>query len=94
MTMTAVTDDVRQRFQLDKDTNGVLITAVTPNSSAAERGISPGDIILQVQDEKVSTPAQIQAKVAKIRKDGGKVVVVLIQRNRGGQHAFVPLRIG
>ncbi|MHB1219515.1 MAG: DegQ family serine endoprotease [Alphaproteobacteria bacterium] len=94
MTMTALTDDVRQRFQLDKEVNGVLITAVAPNSSAAERGISPGDIILQVQDEKVSTPGQIQAKVAKIKKDGGKTVVVLIQRSRGGQNAFVPLKIG
>ena len=94
MTMTALTDDVRQRFQLDKDVNGVLITAVAPNSSAAERGISPGDLILQVQDEKVSTPAQVQARVAKIKKDGGKTVVVLIQRGRGGQNAFVPLKIG
>jgi hypothetical protein len=36
----------------------------------------------------------VQAKVAKIKKDGGKTVVVLIQRNRGGQNAFVPLKIG
>ena len=57
------------------------------------RGISPGDVIVQVQDEKVSTPDQVQAKVAKIKKDGGKVVVVLVARSRGGQHAFVPLKI-
>ncbi len=94
MTLAALTDDVRQKLQLDKDVNGVLITAVAPTSSAAERGISPGDIILQVQDEKVTSPAQVQARVAKIKKDGGKTVVVLIQRSRGGQNAFVPLKIG
>ncbi|MFO0996465.1 MAG: DegQ family serine endoprotease [Alphaproteobacteria bacterium] len=94
MTMQTLTAELRERFEIAKDVNGVLVTAVAGGSNAAEKGVNPGDVILQVEQDKVTTPAQVQAKLAEVRKEGRKNVLILVDRSgRGGQQAFIVLRV-
>lgn len=46
---------------------GVYITEVYPNSSAAEAGLAPGDIILGVNHQEISSISQLQEKLAILR---------------------------
>ncbi len=64
---------------------GLLVQDV--DGSAAKAGIRPGDIILSVNSEKVSSVKQLNALINK----NGKRSALLIQR--GGQKMFVPFSL-
>jgi serine protease Do len=60
---------------------GVLVTAVMPNSPAANTGIQPGDVILQVNQVPVSSVKGVKAEVAKAK--GDKPLLLLLRRADG-----------
>jgi serine protease Do len=88
LTLTALTPDIRQRYSIPSSVTGVLVTAVDGKSSAAEKGIRPGDIIVEVAQEKVTKPEEVIAKVQQIGPN--KSVLLLV--NRGGELSFVAVR--
>lgn len=92
MTLSPLTADLREQFSLSDDVNGVLVTGVSGDGAAAERGLRPGDIVVEVAQEEVSTPSQLAEKVRAIEKSGRKSVLLLIQR--GGDLRFVAVRLG
>jgi len=81
--------NMRERFQLPEDQKGVVITEVSPGSTAAERGLKPGDVIVEVQQEAVSSPADVQKRLEAQRKQSRRSVLLLIQ-SQDGRH-WVPL---
>jgi len=83
--------DLRDKFQLNGDQKGVVITDVAPNTAAADRGLKPGDLIMEVQQSAVSSPADIQKQVEAARKADRKFVLLFIQREGGTQ--YVPLSL-
>jgi serine protease Do len=75
---------------------GVVITEVDPASDAADKGLKPGDVILQVAGVTVSSPSDVAAGVKKAI-DGAKTdkdtVKVLMQVKSGDQTRFVALSL-
>ena len=75
---------------------GVVITEVDPASDAADKGLKPGDVILQVAGVNVSEPADVAAGVKKAI-DGAQTeknsVKVLMQVKTGDQTRFVALSL-
>ena len=75
---------------------GVVITEVDPASDAADKGLKPGDVILEVAGVTVSSPADVAAGVKKAM-DGAKAdkdtVKVLMQVKSGDQTRFVALSL-
>jgi serine protease Do len=63
---------------LDDGMNGTLISAVQPNSDAAHRGAVAGDIILRVQDNNVTSPADVQHAIAAARAEQRNFVMMLV----------------
>jgi serine protease Do len=86
-----VSNDLRDKFQLDGDQKGVVITDVAPGSAAADRGLKAGDVIVEVQQAEVSSPADVQKRVEAARKADRKFVLMLIQRQDGKQ--YLPLSL-
>jgi len=89
--LAPITQEMKDKFSLGADQKGVVITDVTPKSSAAERGLKPGDVIVEVQQGEVTSPADVQQKVDSVRKESRKSVLMLIQRQDGLQ--WVPLSL-
>ncbi|MBV8097342.1 MAG: DegQ family serine endoprotease [Acetobacteraceae bacterium] len=89
--LAPMTPEARDKYQLGADQKGVVVTDVTPNSPAADRGVKPGDVILEVQQEEVSTPADVQRRVDDVRKQNRKSVLVLIQGQDGLRWVPLPL---
>jgi serine protease Do len=89
--LAPITQEMKDKFSLGKDQKGVVITDVTPNSSAAERGLKAGDVIVEVQQGEVTSPSDVQQKVDSVRKENRKSVLMLIQRQDGLQ--WVPLSL-
>jgi serine protease Do len=75
---------------------GVVITEVDPASDAADKGLKPGDVILQVAGVNVSVPSDVAAGVKKAL-DGAKTekdtIKVLMQVKTGDQTRFVALSL-
>ena len=86
-----VSQELKDKFSLGSDQKGVVITDVAPGSSAAERGLKAGDVIVEVQQGEVTNPADVQTRVDSVRKADRKSVLMLIQRQDGLQ--WVPLSL-
>ncbi len=90
-----ITQETRDKFQLGADQKGVVVTSVDARGSAAERGVKPGDVIVEVGSppEPVNSPAEVQSRLDTVRKQNRKSVLMLIQ-GQAGAPRWVPLTIG
>lgn len=81
---------VRQEFGLTDDIEGVVITKVDPSSDAAEKQLRPGNVIVEVNQEKVSSPDDVAKQIEVAKASGKKSVLMLI--NQGGSLRFEAVR--
>ncbi len=86
-----ITPELRQRFELEEKTKGVVITEVDEGGSAADKGLRPGDVIVEVDQEEVSSPSEVAERVEKAKTDGFRVVTLLVYRQ--GDFQWIAVRI-
>jgi serine protease Do len=89
-----VSKDNMEKFKLPADQKGVVITDVTSGSPAEEKGLKPGDVITEVQQEEVKTPADVTDRVERFRKAGRKSVLMLVQTQNGPRFIALSLAPG
>ena len=87
--LAAITADLRQQFELGADVKGVVVTEVLAGSPAGEKSVRPGDVIVEVGQQEVASPADVASKVQKARDEGKKSVLLLVDRQ--GDLRFVAL---
>lgn len=87
-----ITDPLREKYDLPEDAEGVVILTVDANSTAAEKDLRPGDIIAEVDQKAVSTPADVRDRVKSAQDNGYRLVTLLI--NRQGDFQWVAVKIG
>ena len=91
LTVAPIDDDTRQKFQIGADQKGIVITEVAQDGPAAQKGLRPGDIIVEVQQQKVSSPADLQKRVDAVKKEQRKAVLILVQGQDGLRWIPVPI---
>jgi serine protease Do len=91
MGIVPLTDELRGRYSIPDDVNGVIVNEVAGTSQAAEKGVKPGDVIVEVAQSKVENPTQVAEKVKAEKEAGKKSVLFLI--SRAGDLRFVALRV-
>jgi Do/DeqQ family serine protease len=79
MSVRDMTASERDELKLD---SGVKVTEVADGSEAEDKDIQPGDVIEEVNRQPVKDAADFKAQVAKVRKTG-KPVVMIVNRNGG-----------
>jgi serine protease Do len=84
--------DLRSRYKIKDSIKGVVITSVDGNSDAAEKRLSPGEVIVEIAQEAVSNAADIKKRVDQLKKDGKKSVLLLVA-NSEGELRFVALAL-
>ena len=89
--LAALTDDTRDQFKLSPGTKGVVVTDVTPNGNAANRGLKPGDVIVEVQQQPVTKPSDVADLLQRFKKQNRKTVLMLVQSGDGMRWVPVPL---
>jgi serine protease Do len=82
---------LRLRFDIDDDINGVVVVGVDQDGLAASNGIRPGDLISTINNRSVSEPSQVFETLEKAKAAGREKVVVLLQRN--GNSRFIPFNL-
>ena len=85
-------DELRKRFGIQGKVKGVVITGVEANSPAAEKNLTAGNVIVSVQQQPVTTAADLQARIEKLKKEGKKNAVFLLS-NGNGDTTFVALNL-
>lgn len=77
-----VTPDMARQLNLPAGTSGVVIGAVSPDSDAAQSGLKPGDVILEINRQAVRNLNDYKRIVQKL---GEKESVLLLINRRGGK---------
>jgi serine protease Do len=90
--LQALNAQIARALNLPPTASGVVITQVDPNSDASEKGLQRGDLILSVNQQQVTTPAQVQAAVSAAQRSGRTSVLLLVKRGTGPE-AFVGVDI-
>lgn len=90
LSLSALSDSLRERFNITKDVKGVVVTDVKPGSEAAIKGLIAGDVIVELNQKPVSDPKRVEALIDDARDAGRKSVLFLVSRD--GDIRFVALR--
>jgi serine protease Do len=90
LTLSNVTPELKEKFSLS-DPKGVVVVDVTKDSAAAEKGVSPGDVIMEAAQEEIKTTSQVAGKIADAKKAGRKSILLLVEHK--GDLRFIALRL-
>jgi serine protease Do len=90
--LATLSKDLRSRYKIKESVKGVIITNVDGTSDAAEKRLSPGEVIVEVAQESVSNAADVKKRIEQIKKDGKKSVLLLVS-NADGELRFVALSV-
>jgi serine protease Do len=91
MTLSEITAPLRKQYELGDDATGVVVTEVKADSAAAEKGMTAGDLIVEVDQKSVGKPEEIDKQVKDAKTNGYRVVTLLVFRQ--GDYRWVALRI-
>jgi serine protease Do len=90
--LSPMTEELRKRFSIKESVKGVIVSRVDPNSPAADKRIGIGDVIVEVQQEPVSTPDAMTKRIDALKKEGKKSALLLVS-NAQGEVRFVAVSI-
>jgi len=87
MTLEQITPEIARRLDLPSNAGGAIVSDIDRNSPAANGGVIPGDVILEVNRQKVANVSQITRELQKAQL--GQPVFMLVWRN--GDNVFVTM---
>lgn len=91
MVTQPLTDALRKQYNITDPRKGLLITNVEMDSPADERDIHEGDVILQVNQQEVTTPDAFASMVKNAQKQKRGSVLLLMLRNNETLFVGIPL---
>lgn len=73
--------------------SGVVIAEIDPDSPAAEKRLSTGDVILEVAGMEVNSPDDVLKALDKAEKDGRKAVLFRVETNNTTRFVALPMNL-
>lgn len=89
--LSTLDSSMRQRFNLENDVRGVVISNIATNGVAARRGLVVGDVILKAGQSDVSSPQEIADYIQSIISADDKLALFLVRQ--GNDRRFVTLPV-
>ncbi len=86
ITMQPMSQDMIQYFNIEGMESGVIVYSVVEDAPAAKAGIKRGDVLLEVDGQKITDSTQVQSIVAS--RKVGDIVKIIVYRD-GGQVEFM-----
>jgi serine protease Do len=84
VSLEALTPEFARQYGIARNTNGVAVRRVDPDSAAAQAGLEPGDVILEVNRQPVSSVEQVHNYVTE-----GTADTTLLFVNHDGRTRYV-----
>ncbi|MBA4489643.1 Do family serine endopeptidase [Paracoccus sp. S1E-3] len=91
MQLQTLTPEIAAELGMGDGQEGLVVRAVDPTSDAADKGLSPGDVITEAGQQPVASVSDLEARVAEARDAGRKSLLLMIRR--GGEPRFVALSV-
>jgi serine protease Do len=79
-TVSNITPELANKYNIDKDVKGVVITKVTPGSSAAMSGLEPGLVITRVNNQPVRNVTEFNAATKNLKS--GDTIRLTVQTQK------------
>ncbi len=91
LTLAPVSAPLRERFRLAESAAGAVVTDVAAGSPAGDRGVRPGDLIVEVEHTEVRTPADVERLIAEARQQRKRTVLLKVDQR--GEERYLPVRL-
>ncbi|NVO54829.1 Do family serine endopeptidase [Rhodobacteraceae bacterium B1Z28] len=91
LTISPLTDTLREDLGLDAEAEGLVVAAVDEASEAYAKGLRAGDLITEAGQQKVETIEDLEARMGEASEAGRKSLLLLVRR--GGDPRFVALSL-
>ena len=91
LTISNMTDELREQLGLDADAEGLVVADVAEDSEAYEKGLRAGDLITEAGQEKVASVRDLEDRIDEARDAGRKTLLLLVRRD--GDPRFVALSL-
>ncbi|WP_341369049.1 Do family serine endopeptidase [Yoonia sp. BS5-3] len=88
LTLSEITPELTDQFSLSIE-DGLVITAIDPDSEGASKGLLEGDVITEAGQQAINTVAELEEQIAAASDAGRKSILLLVRR--GGDPRFVAL---
>jgi len=87
MTLDPITPEIARRLDLPANSGGAIVSDVERNSPADKAVVVPGDVILEVNRQKVVNTSQVTRELQKAQS--GQPVFLLVWRD--GSSVFITI---
>ncbi|MEP5631827.1 MAG: Do family serine endopeptidase [Tateyamaria sp.] len=91
LTLSTLTDEMRTELGVNEDQEGLVVTDVVETSEAYEKGLRAGDVITEAGQQKVTSIASFETRLAEVEEAGRKSLLLLVRR--GSDPRFVALSL-
>ncbi|HSI40673.1 MAG TPA: Do family serine endopeptidase [Xanthobacteraceae bacterium] len=90
--LSEITAELRTRFKIKDDVKGVVVTDVDRAAAAAGKGLKAGHVIVEVNQEAVAKPADIERRLDALKKEGRRSALLMVSDPEGQvQFTAVPI---
>lgn len=92
MKLGELTEQSRSEYGIGKEVTGALVTFVAPGTSAGDKRIEVGDVIVDINQIEIKKPADVKRRIEALRREGRKNALLMLS-SRSGELRFVTVRI-
>ena len=89
--VSAISEDIKRKFNIPLNTKGVIVLNVQSESDAASKGILPGDIIMEISQNKIFSPSDLKFRLDQEINSSRDFALLLI--NRKGTLSYIAVKI-
>ncbi|MGE5477574.1 MAG: DegQ family serine endoprotease [Bacteroidales bacterium] len=90
LSVTTLTPQLREKFGLDEETNGVVVIDVK-DGPAADKGMKPGDVITEAGHKPVRNPGDLTKLVEQARGAGQKFLLLRVETSQAPRYVALTL---
>jgi serine protease Do len=94
LTVAVPTPQLRERFGIDDEAKGLLVTEVKPDTNAAEKGLRPGDMIIEADHKPMRAPQDLAKLIEDARKAGAKSLLLRVENPQQLRYVALSLAEG
>ncbi|MDX2438553.1 MAG: Do family serine endopeptidase [Acidobacteriota bacterium] len=91
VTVIELSPMVREKYRIETEVEGVVVTRVRPLSPASEEGMAPGLLITEANGQPIDSPAELRKVVEEI--DAGGYLRLYVYMPRADRYRFVILKL-
>jgi serine protease Do len=93
LTLFPLTAGLKDKYNIGDTIGGIFVSKVDERSAAAGRGVKPGDVIMETNQDVVKTPEDLSRTIESVRSSGRRNILLLL-RHLDGNLQFVSLPVG